>query len=253
MKHFAIFGTPIYSHHLKLHLFISILLLSFTVPLCAQDNLIRITGTVFDPGNKGAIPNLMVVNKRTQQGYFGYNSGYFEVQAFKSDTLIIAATGFATLKISFRDSANIDSFDVRIALRKLEVNLKPVEIFTKRDLEEIQKDIESLGYEQSDYRLEGVDAVSSPITALYQAFSRRERNIRMVAEMRNDDRRRALLKELFRKYVDNDIIQLNNEDFDDFVDFCDVSDSFLKNSTQYDFIMYVKKKFEVFRMVRKGW
>ena len=98
--------------------------------------------------------------------------------------------------------------------------------------------------------LEGVDAISSPITALYQAFSRRERNKRMVAEMRNNDRRRALLKELFRKYVDADIIQLSNEEFDDFIDFCGVSESFLKNSTQYDFIMYVKKRFEVFRMVR---
>jgi hypothetical protein len=69
--------------------------------------------------------------------------------------------------------------------------------------------------------------------------------------MRNDDRRRALLKELFRKYVDNDIISLGNEEFDAFVDFCAVSDSFLKGSTQYDFIMYVKNRFEVYRMLRK--
>lgn len=216
----------------------------------AQEIPVRISGTVYDPENKGSIPNLMVVNKRTQQGYFGYNSGFFEVTAFKADTLIIAATGFTTIKISFRDSVEADSYNVRIPLKKLEVQLKPVEIFTRRDLEEIQKDIETLGYEKSDYMLEGVDAFSSPITALYQSFSRRERNKRMVAEMRNNDRRRALLKELFRKYVDADIIQLSNDEFDDFIDFCGVSESFLKNSTQYDFIMYVKKRFEVFRMVR---
>ena len=216
----------------------------------AQETSVHISGTVYDPENRGSIPNLMVVNKRTQQGYFGYNSGFFEVTALKTDTLIIAATGFTTLKICFRDSADADSFSVSIPLKKLEIQLKPVEIFTKRDLEEIQKDIESLGYEKNDYVLDGVDAFSSPITALYQTFSRRERNKRMVAEMRNNDRRRALLKELFRKYVDADIIQLSNEEFDDFIDFCGVSESFLKNSTQYDFIMYVKKRFEVYRMVR---
>jgi hypothetical protein len=233
-------------HHLR---YIALIIL---LPFCsfAQDTPVRISGTVYDPENKGSIPNLMVVNKRTQQGYFGYNSGFFEVMAFKSDTLIIAATGFTTRIISFRDSADADSFSVRVPLKKLEIQLKPVDIFTKRDLEEIQKDIETLGYEKSDYTLEGVDAFSSPITALYQAFSRRERNKRMVAEMRNNDKRRALLKELFRKYVDADIIQLSNEEFDDFIDFCGVSESFLKNSTQYDFIMYVKKRFEVFRMVR---
>lgn len=98
--------------------------------------------------------------------------------------------------------------------------------------------------------LSGADAMSSPITALYEAFSRRERGKRMVAEMRNNDRRRALLKELFRKYVDNDIIQLGDEEFDSFIDFCHVSDEFLKNSSQYEFIMYIKKRFEVYRMIQ---
>lgn len=214
-----------------------------------QDHQITVKGNVFDPQNKGAIPNLMVVNKRTQQGYFGHNTGYFEIKIQKSDSLIIAATGFKTITISFEDSVNKSDYYVKIAMSKLEVQLKPVEIFSQRDLEEIQKDIESLGYNEEDYKLTGVDAFSSPITALYQAFSKRERNKRMVAEMRNNDRRRALLKELFRKYVDNDIIQLDNYQFDEFIDFCNVSDSFLQNATQYDFIMYIKKRFEVFRML----
>ena len=205
---------------------------------------------IYDPGNKAVIPNLMVVNKRTQQGYFGNNSGKFDVEALKTDTIIIAATGFQTTRICFRDSADAAVYTVSIPLKRLEYTIKPVEIFTKRDLEEIQKDIEKLGYEKEDYVLQGTAALESPITALYQAFSRRERNKRLVAEMRNNDRRRALLKELFRKYVDNDIITLDNDDFDDFIDFSNVSDDFMKSVSQYEFIMYIKKRFEVYQMVR---
>jgi len=219
----------------------------------SQNEKIRVTGTVYEPENRGAISNLMVVNKRTQQGFFGFNSGEFDIEVLKNDTLIIAATGFATMKISFRDSVYAQVYRVRIALKRITVQLKPVEIFTNRELEAIQRDIEKLGYDKSEYMLEGVDAVESPITALYQAFSRRERNKREVAEMRNNDNRRALLKELFRKYVDADIIQLDNNEFDEFIDFCGVSDQFLKTSTQYDFIMYIKKRFEVFRMVKNRW
>ncbi|MDQ3052020.1 MAG: carboxypeptidase-like regulatory domain-containing protein [Bacteroidota bacterium] len=232
---------------------IALIIALCNLPAQSQTEKIKITGTVYDPENKGSIPNLMIVNKRTQQGFFGYNSGDFEIEALKSDTLIIAATGFATMTISFRDSVPASVYTLKIPLKKLQVQLKQVEVFTNRDLEQIQRDIEKLGYEKSDYTLQGVSAVESPITALYQAFSRRERNKREVAEMRNDDQRRALLKELFRKYVDNDIIQLDNNEFDEFIDFCGVSDDFLKNSTQYDFIMYVKKRFEVFRMVRNRW
>ncbi len=230
-----------------------ILIVLCNIPAHSQTEKIKVSGTVYDPENKGSIPNLMIVNKRTQQGFFGYNSGDFEIEALKNDTLIIAATGFATMTISYRDSVPAKEYKIRIPMKKLQVQLQPVEVFSNRDLEQIQRDIEKLGYEKSDYTLQGVSAVESPITALYQAFSKRERNKREVAEMRNNDQRRALLKELFRKYVDNDIIQLDNNEFDEFIDFCGVSDEFLKNSTQYDFIMYVKKRFEVFRMVRNRW
>ena len=219
----------------------------------SQTEKIRVTGIVYDPDNKGAIPNLMVVNKRTQQGFFGYNSGQFEIDALKTDTLIIAATGFATMQISFRDSVPAPVYNVRLELKRIQVTHAPIEIFTNRELDEIQRDIEKLGYDKSDYVLEGIDAIESPITALYQAFSRRERNKREVAEMRNEDNRRSLLKELFRKYVDSDIIQLDNAEFDEFIDFCGVSDEFMKSSTQYDFIMYIKKRFEVFRMMKNRW
>ena len=215
--------------------------------------MVHISGVVFDPLNKGSIPNLMVVNKRTQQGFFGYNTGTFELDALKEDTLIIAATGYTTSMISFSDSAYSTSYHVRVPLSKLEIQLKPVDIFSTRDLEEIQKDIETLGYNNEDYLITGTEALSSPITALYVAFSKRERSKRKVTEMRNNDKRRALLKELFRKYVDNDIISLNNDEFDDFIDFCRVSDEFLQRSTQYDFIMYVKKRYEVYRMIKEKW
>ena len=93
--------------------------------------------------------------------------------------------------------------------------------------------------------LSGINAVESPITFLYQSFSRRERSKREARELRNERNRRDLLKELFRKYVSGNIIHLNNDEFDDFIDFCTISDDFMKRTSQYDFIMYVKKKFEL--------
>lgn len=210
---------------------------------------IRITGVVTDNSGQTVVPNLMVVNKRTQQGQFSGMDGRFSMSVRNTDTIIVAATGFYTLKIAVADSVTAGVTDLNIRLNRLQVNLKEVEIFTNREMEAIEKDIQTLGYDEREYLLDGVDAISSPITAVYMAFSRREQSKRLVAEMRNNDRRRALLKELFRKYVDYDIIQLNNDEFDRFIDFCRVSDEFLKGSTQYDFIMYVKKRFEVFRML----
>ncbi|MFN5325225.1 MAG: hypothetical protein ACK5C5_09930 [Bacteroidota bacterium] len=214
----------------------------------AQEKVV-LTGAVIDELGTNPVQNLMVVSKRTQQGYFSGFDGRFKVSVDLNDTIIIAATGYSTLKIAVADSIAKGVYDLRISMPRLQVNLKPVEIFTKRDLDEIEREIQTLGFDESDYMLDGIDAISSPITALYLAFSKRERSKRLVAEMRNNDKRRSLLKELFRKYVDYEIIDLENEEFDRFIDFCRVSDDFLKSSTQYDFIMYVKKRFEVFRML----
>lgn len=206
----------------------------------------KITGN-----NRLGLSNLMIVNKTTHSGIFGDSDGSFSIAIGKTDTLLIGATGYSTKKISFRDSIIKPEYHIMIRLNKIELDLQPVEIFAKRDLEQIQKDIEKLGYKESDYRLSGVDAFNSPITFLYQEFSKRERSKRWVAEKVNEDNRRNLLKELFRKYVDNEIINLTEAEFDDFINFCNVSDEFMKKSTQYDFIMYIKKKYELYHLARK--
>ena len=68
----------------------------------------------------------------------------------------------------------------------------------------------------------------------------------MVAELRNEDDKRALLRELLHKYVEYDIINLSNDSFDDFIDFCAVPDEVIKGLSQYDFLVYVKKKYELY-------
>ena len=67
--------------------------------------------------------------------------------------------------------------------------------------------------------------------------------------VKNNDLKRALLKELFAKYVAADMIDLDNSEFDAFIDYCNVSDDFMKNSTQYEFILFIKKKFDIYKII----
>lgn len=190
--------------------------------------------------------DLMIVNRRSHSGVFGNADGTFTVQAMRTDTLLIGSVGYRTTSICVSDSAVKDVYDIAVRLVPVQVQLREVEIISKRTLQEIQRDIENLGYRESDYRLSQVDALQSPITFLYQQFSRREQSKRMVAQLRNEDRKRALLKELLQQYVDYDIINLSDEAFDDFIDFCAVPDDVIRGLTQYEFLLYVKKKYELY-------
>lgn len=218
----------------------------------AQSDTLDITVTGRVTGEAGLpLSNVMVVNKNTQQGMFADAENKFTVKINRNDTLLVAATGYSIKKICFRDSAYSAAYTIAVKLSKISYEIKPVTIFSQREIRDIEEDIEKLGYDKNDYMLSGIDAFESPITFLYQAFSKRERIKRDIAEKINDDKRRALLKELFRKYVDGNIIQLSEEEFDRFTDFCNVSEEYLKNSSQYDFIEYVKKRYEVYGIIRK--
>lgn len=211
----------------------------------AQDQVV-IHGQVVSATQERTYYDLMIVNKRTRSGTFGNADGSFTVTALHTDTLLIGSVGHVTQAITMRDSVPKASYRVVVRLRQLQVQLREVEIISQRTLQEIQKDIERLGYKESDYRISQVDALQSPITFLYQEFSRRERSKRLVAQLENEDRKRALLKELLQKYVEYDIINLSDESFDDFIDFCAVPDAVVKGLTQYEFLLYVKKKYELY-------
>lgn len=159
---------------------------------------------------------------------------------------MIGSIGHRTVLISMIDSVPKARYTVEIRLQPISVQLAEVEILPERTLREIQKDIDQLGYKESDYRISSVNAFESPITWLYQEFSRRERSKRLVAELENEDRKRELLKELLTKYVEYEIINLSDEAFDDFIDFLNVPDQVIKGLSQYEFLLYVKKRYELY-------
>ncbi|MEN9638902.1 MAG: hypothetical protein RLZZ262_770, partial [Bacteroidota bacterium] len=203
--------------------------LFFIVFLClgminaqAQDSLwVHLDGLVFDEQDQ-PISNIIVVNQRTKNGSFGKSNGTFSIRCLKSDTISVTSLGFYSRNIVLADSAVASSYKVKIYLDVRVYKVPTVEIIAPKDLEQIQKDIASLGYDEDDYQLSGLNAAASPITFLYQQFSQKEQSIRKVAEMENADRKRELLKSLFYHYVDYGIIELNNTEFDDFIDYLNV-------------------------------
>lgn len=228
-------------------LYIPFALLSLFVYDTSLAQQVKIRGRVYHAEDPTF--NLLIVNKNTTIGGFGNTDGTFEVLAEKSDTLLVGALGYETEKISMADSAPKSVYQVKVYLRHISVNLKEVRVLPQRDLDSIQKDIRGLGYDERDYMLSGIDAMQSPLTFLYQQVSRKEVMKRRAYQIINEDRKRELLKELFAKYVSYDIIDLPRDQFDDFVDFMNIPDAQLMAMSQYDFIIFTKRKYEQFRQM----
>jgi hypothetical protein len=229
----------------------TLILFSLLIDLHAQETetKVQISGYAYDDKEASRrLDDLMIINLNTGQGVFGKADGTFSIQAGRTDTILVASTGYEYKRITVFDSIVKSNYYLEVALTKLNVNLREVVIFSPRDLEKIYTDIEKLGYNKREMQIGGTDAFSSPITFLYQEFSRYEQLRRHNAERINNDKRRDLLKELLASYVASDIFYLDSREFDDFVDYCNVPEHFMKSATQYDFCVYIKYKFELYRM-----
>ncbi|MCX6295645.1 MAG: hypothetical protein NTX97_06190 [Bacteroidetes bacterium] len=215
------------------------------IPLA--QNLTTISGKAYDKENKNLpLPKLMIINKRTNQGFFADAESKFSISILPSDTLLFSSIGFKVKSYCFKDSISKNHLYVEVGLQKLQFDLKEVSVFANRNLNEIQKDIDKLGVKNT-YSVEGINAIESPITALYERFSKFGKSKRKVAEWENEDLKRDVLKDLFRLYVQNEIIDLKDEEFDSFIKYLNLSDEFIQQSTQFELVMAVKGKYESYK------
>ncbi len=218
----------------------------YSVSVVAQ-NTVRIEGHGYDRETKLAVPQFMVVNKRTNVGVFADNEGQFFVNSLQTDTLIISALGYKFKKICLNDSIAKKKYTLIFTLDKLYYTLNKITIFPTRSLNAIDRDIDKLGTYKT-YQLQGIDAFQSPITYLYERFSRFGKSKRKVAAWENEDLKRDLLKELFRLYIKYDIIDLNDQEFDAFIKYLNFSDEFMRNATQLELVLAIKGKYESFKV-----
>ncbi len=214
--------------------------------------MVTVRGEVLGPDGRG-LPGCMIVNRSTGEGKFGSASGRFVFQVHALDTLQFASIGFRTVsRIVPEEEAPLGGWSWSVHLVRIAVEVATAEVIAPRDLGEIIRDIEALGYDERAYRTSGIDALSSPITFLYEQFNRLERSKREVARLENEDRRKSLLRELLGKYVNYDILELQESEFEAFLEYMDPGEAVLKALTQYEFILWTKERFVAFQSRREN-
>lgn len=220
-------------------------------PFLLSAQTIQLHGQIFDVADERIpVPACIVVNMRTQQGMLADENGQFTINIYNTDTLAFRNLGYELKFVHLKDSMITQGYRLSVYLKKQSYMVREITIIPQRGLDSISKDMQKLGYDEGKYMLQGIDALQSPITALYQMFSRRERSKREVAFMLNEDERRKLLRELLQYYIAAGFIDLPSEEYDHFINFCAINEAQLKTLTQYEMAVFIKRKLELFNSQR---
>jgi hypothetical protein len=216
-----------------------------------NDSLITVRGRVIDPTKTVAFYNMVVVNKALGKGIFGDYNGEFEITLPKGDPVGISVVGYNSVTLSFADSAYKPVYEVTVHLKMLSFTGSEVVVTPLKSLEELQEERASIAKREVPV-VTMENALTSPITALYIAFSKREQTKRLVAEMEYQDQQDDIVREILRVYVHNDIIDLDEEDFTEFITFLNLNTEFLQYASDYELITYIKEKYGHFVRIKEG-
>lgn len=221
-------------------------LLAGSVPFISyqQCDRVLLKGRVVDTLRPHTFYNLMIVNKTSGKGVFGQPDGRFSAYVSNGDQVVLSIKGYPKYTLTIAADSNCQH-PVHAYIERLPQELDEVIIRPLKTLDQIKEERAALA--MRDTRIvSGIEMIQSPITALYQRFSKKEKNKRWIAEQEYKDDQIRIVKELLALYVAYDIIELEADEFDSFISFLNINEDFLKTASEMDLVLFIKDKYEHF-------
>ena len=213
--------------------------------------MVTINGTVLDTTASISFFDMVVIDKTTGKGIFGDYSGKFTIQVKKGDLVGVSVVGYEGQTFTYKDSSYKPVYNITLYLQtRMEVGNEVV-VKPLKTLEQLKEERENI-VKREVPTISGVSALQSPITALYMAFSKREKTKRMVAELEYKEDQDKVVKEILRVYVNADIIDLDSDEYEEFITFLNLNPEFLKTASDYELIVFIQEKFEHYRRIQEG-
>ncbi|SNR67479.1 carboxypeptidase-like regulatory domain-containing protein [Hymenobacter mucosus] len=181
----------------------------FVLVLCAGTAAaqVRVTGSVSDASTRKPIPGASVVIQRTSRGVVANNEGDFSISANNTDTLIFRAVGFKAQRMPL-GGTGLSQFIVQIKLQQDTIRLgevrvqegRPDRATINRALRNIKRPstapTSAVKRPPAPKPLFPVDSaapkaptpsLASPVSLLYEQFSREGKQRRKMEEIRAEE------------------------------------------------------------------
>jgi hypothetical protein len=236
---------------IKLSLFrkfaiVAIILLS-TINVSAQ---IQVKGTIRDEADGRPLSYAFVILQRTQHGVFADSRGEYSIIAQPGDSLLYSLTGYLFSKVILSDTIKSKTITRDIQLKVKAVKLREFQVKAPKTFEQILVDLDKAEKSKINHDVPLGSALESPITYLYMQFSREGKAIRKISELRAEDAKQELLRDLFTRYMLAHIIDLDESDMDDFISFSGLKQTYNLFDTEYELVAYVKNRYADYKRYR---
>lgn len=235
---------------MKSFFFLFVLITFFKSQNFAQEKQkVLLIGQVIDTLQAQGFYNLMIINRTSGRGVFGQPDGNFQVYVHENDSINLSTKGYPIYGFRVKADSNHQMRITAILENKVQFE-KEVIVRPLKTLQQIKEERASLTMRETR-QVTGIEVLRSPITALYQQFSQKEQNKRLIAQMEFKDNQTKVLRELLRLYVAYEIVNLSEEEFEEFILFLNIDENFLKTASEIELVTFIKDKYEHFMRLKQ--
>lgn len=215
------------------------------IPTPVQTFPVRVAARLVDMGNGKPVPFASIRFLGTKKGVVADSNGFFTCVMVQSDTLKISSLGFYDLLFT-KDPAKQTSYFVEIPMRSKIFELNAVEILANRS-----KDLNNpflrweykarfqpklwLFYTPGSEPPEEI-SIMSPISYLYDRYSRRGKAARKLRDMVAERARKKLISKRYNSRKVQEWTGLETDELEEFMRYCPMPESFLEEATEYEII-----------------
>ncbi len=232
-------------------------LLLFSYSLTAQTKII--SGTILNGTDSTPVEYAHVVNSNSLVGVVSEINGKFTIAAKASDSLLISAIGYETLKIEASKIKTI--IYVKRAIYFLEEHaVLPYkdfaefkEAFVELEIPDTARNKINQSFVLSAEELkmyDGSRGFSGGISGLLGKFNTYVQDKKNYERLLQRDKYEALLAKKFNPEMVGRVTRIKqNETISDFMDYCDFTDQFIQYSSEYDLVTRILDCFKEYNTV----
>ena len=218
-----------------------VILLCFAVLSVDAQNVLQdrkvISGMVTDSAFGKPLAGISVQNITTKSGTKTNYRGTFSIEVGEDHYLKFSYTGYKPRIVRIRDLENIDILKVTMAIGRVE--LKAVKI--TKPLTPYQKDSikrASLYKDVFEYKQE--KSAMSPVTAVFQKFSRKHKNMRRFKEQVLQNEKQKFIDSRYTREMVGNITKLDGDSLAYFMNAYPMEIDFARTASELEMRMWVR-------------
>ncbi|MDD2636760.1 MAG: carboxypeptidase-like regulatory domain-containing protein [Bacteroidales bacterium] len=230
-----------------------------------------VAGFIFEETTGNALPYVNVFVKKTRKGTISDTTGYFILTARINDTLTFSSLGYDRKYVVLTDSAadNMKPLVVFLDTRIYELNT--INIIALKKYKQLEYEITNMRLPDDDYKnairnfpirpadidyysrvnAPGFGLVFSPISALYDMFSKEGKEKRKLEELQQADKLTNIIEEKLSPELIMTITKMPREEVNIFIDWCNFSSGFITRLTEYELISVIIYKHKQYKKAKR--